>query len=188
ATERTLGTRSVMTRSPESSSDKTYFCTPPIVCDRCLRDELEAGAGPLRLIERFVGQPEQRLCVARVAGARGDAEAGSHAGHLVADAVDHVARGGLGRLGEDERELVAADAECVVSLAYRLLDRACEHLQGIVAARVTEPVVDALEAVEVAHDQRELAVVAARACDLGLETLDEGAAVQQPRERIVVGE
>src|SRR5581483_5614549 len=86
-----------------------------------------------------------------------------HAGHLVADAVDHVARGGLGRLGEDERELVAPDAECVVSLAYRLLDRACEHLQGIVAAGVTEPVVDALEAVEVAHDQRELAVVAARA-------------------------
>src|SRR4051812_15965073 len=27
ATERTLGTRSEMTRSPESSSDRTYFCT-----------------------------------------------------------------------------------------------------------------------------------------------------------------
>src|SRR5256885_4355708 len=29
ATERTLGTRSEMTRSPESSSDRTYFCTIP---------------------------------------------------------------------------------------------------------------------------------------------------------------
>ena len=27
ATERTLGTRSEMTRSPESSSERTYFCT-----------------------------------------------------------------------------------------------------------------------------------------------------------------
>src|SRR5919198_3757841 len=30
ATERTLGTRSEMTRSPESSSERTYFCTPAL--------------------------------------------------------------------------------------------------------------------------------------------------------------
>jgi hypothetical protein len=30
ATERTLGIRSEMTRSPESSSDRTYFCTPAL--------------------------------------------------------------------------------------------------------------------------------------------------------------
>src|SRR4029450_7176052 len=29
ATERTPGTRSEMTRSPESSSERTYFCTTP---------------------------------------------------------------------------------------------------------------------------------------------------------------
>jgi hypothetical protein len=30
ATERTLGIRSEMTRSPESSSERTYFCTPAL--------------------------------------------------------------------------------------------------------------------------------------------------------------
>src|SRR6266567_2312808 len=30
ATERTPGTRSEITRSPESSSERTYFCTPPL--------------------------------------------------------------------------------------------------------------------------------------------------------------
>src|ERR1700675_4894475 len=30
ATERTLGIRSEMTRSPESSSERTYFCTTPL--------------------------------------------------------------------------------------------------------------------------------------------------------------
>src|SRR5512133_1948084 len=34
ATERTLGIRSEMTRSPESSSDRTYFCTPRIILAR----------------------------------------------------------------------------------------------------------------------------------------------------------
>ena len=51
---------------------------------------------------------------------------------LTADAVDHSARGALRRLREDECELVAADAECVVSLAQGLLDRPREHLQGLV--------------------------------------------------------
>src|SRR5881275_2150565 len=117
ATERTLGTRSEMTRSPESSSDRTYFCTPRWYAT-ALRHELQPGAGPLGLVQRFVREPEQRLRVVGVAGARGDAEARPHAaGHLVADAVDHLARVVLGRLREEQRELVAADAEGVVSLA-----------------------------------------------------------------------
>ena len=69
-TERTLGTFSEITRSPESSSDMTYFCTQP-----SLGHELEAGTVSLGLVERVVRQAEQGLRVLCVSRARGDAEA-----------------------------------------------------------------------------------------------------------------
>jgi hypothetical protein len=37
ATERTLGTRSEMTRSPESSSERTYYCTTAFSLARQVR-------------------------------------------------------------------------------------------------------------------------------------------------------
>ena len=50
ATERTLGIRSEMTRSPESSSERTYFCTPALSLagpvDR--PDDRQAFAGATR--------------------------------------------------------------------------------------------------------------------------------------------
>ena len=48
----------------------------------------------------------------------------------------------LARLGEHERELVAADAERVVALAHGRLQDAREHLQRLVAGGVPELVVE----------------------------------------------
>src|SRR5436309_10388065 len=81
-TERTLGTFSEITRSPESSSERTYFCTgrdysvgdrPQSVRNSLLRDKLEAGAVPLRLVQRSVGEAEKGLRVPGMVGARRDA-------------------------------------------------------------------------------------------------------------------
>src|SRR5262249_38549751 len=51
ATERTPGTRSEMTRSPESSSDRTYFCTT----DPLLRVSLQEP------VDEVVDLPEREL-------------------------------------------------------------------------------------------------------------------------------
>src|SRR6266540_7518654 len=55
ATERIPGTRSEMTRSPESSSDRTYFCIPPLSWPGALAGgrlgRLGPGSGWLRLTE-----------------------------------------------------------------------------------------------------------------------------------------
>src|SRR4051794_27920887 len=110
-TERTLGTFSEITRSPESNSDSTYFCigrwysagtAPCALRERAersaelhaarLRHELEAGARALRLVERLVRQPEERLRVAGVLGARGDAEARTRSCDVVGDALHDLAR------------------------------------------------------------------------------------------------
>jgi hypothetical protein len=53
---------------------------------------------------------------------------------------------------------------------------------------VTDPVVDHLEVVEVEDDQRQLPLVAVRACALAGQGLVEVAAVVQPRQRVEVGE
>src|SRR5579864_3338512 len=101
-------------------------------------DELQPGAGALGLVERLVGQPEERCRVGSVGRARRDAEARVHPYELVADAPDDFARVVVRRLGEEDRELVAADAERAVALAERPLDRPREHLQRVVARGVAE--------------------------------------------------
>src|SRR5213082_837644 len=108
ATERTLATRSEMTRSPVSSSLRTTFCTVPLRrrLSRHLRSlpcsvepthgpmvgerrraaalracyEAENRAVPLRVVLRLVGEAEQRLRVGRVLRATGAAEARTEAG------------------------------------------------------------------------------------------------------------
>ena len=114
-----------------------------------------------------------------MSGARRDAEARASFEPLLAgrgsseqrlDARDHLARVVLGRLGEEERELVAADAERVVALAQR---RTCsvraKRLERLVAGGVAEAVVQLLEAVEVAEHEPERCAVAHRARDLAVE-------------------
>src|SRR5436309_10804487 len=108
-TERTLGTFSEITRSPESSSDRTYFCTR-----RMLRDESQPGARPLRHVQHLVGEAEQRLRVVRVRRTGRDAEARAHADdplvgarlERVPHAADDLARRFIGGLRQQKREFV----------------------------------------------------------------------------------
>ena len=58
----------------------------------------------------------------------------------------------------------------------------------LVARRVAEAVVDLLEAVEIEHEQRALGAVAAAARDVLGQRAVDAAAVEQARERVVVGE
>src|SRR5437763_14399246 len=90
ATERTLATRSEITRSPESSSESTYFCTGPNPSRGPLwlsGGEAEPLAGPLGLVERGVGSVEERLGLRRVRGERRRAEARPNARERVARRV-----------------------------------------------------------------------------------------------------
>src|SRR2546428_2514818 len=61
---------------------------------------------------------------------------------------------GVGR-GQDQGELFAAPARCDVHGAERFAQDTCELAQDVVAGEMTEAVVHALEAVEVAEHERE---------------------------------
>src|SRR6266536_915439 len=194
-TERTLATFSEITRSPESSSERTYFCTgrsyPGGSLSRApspLGDELQAAAAPLGFVERGVREPEERLRLAGVLRARGDTEARADADARLGHAAYDLACVVLGGLGEEQCELVAADPKCVVAPPQCGLQRASEALQRLIAREVSELVVQLLEAVEIAEHEPERAAVPRRARDLPVEAVDERAAIEQPRERIVVGE
>ena len=92
------------------------------------------------------------------------------------------------RLGQDDRELVAADAAGDVGRAHDVADALGRLGQHGVAGEVADAVVDRLEVVEVEDEQREPPVVALRAGDLARERLVEVAAVVQAGERVEVGE
>src|SRR6188508_498934 len=65
ATERTLGTRSEMTRSPESSSERTYFCTAALSlaghAPRLAENRDELAVGLQEAIDQLVDLPEREL-------------------------------------------------------------------------------------------------------------------------------
>jgi hypothetical protein len=87
-------------------------------------------------------------------------------------------------LGEDDRELLAADPRGEVRRPHLALDRPRERLEHAVAGLVAVGVVEPLEVVEVDHDERERAPVAARPRDLLRELAVEVAPVGEPRERV----
>ena len=90
--------------------------------------------------------------------------------------------------GEQDGELVAAQAPEDVGLAQAVAQRAGAGDDELVARGVAEAVVDRLEAVEVEHEQRALGAVAPAARDvLGQRAID-AAAVEQPGERVVIGQ
>ena len=91
-------------------------------------------------------------------------------------------------LGEDDRELVAADAAGDVGAADDRAHALGELREHGVAGQVADPLVDRLEVVDVEDDEREPAVVAVRAGDLARERVVEVAPVVEARERVEVGE
>ncbi len=82
--------------------------------------------------------------------------------------------------GQEQRELVATEPE-----GLAVLPQARGELrQNVVARRVAETVVDALEVVDVDEAERELAVLLAGAHELELEPVVEVPVIAKPGERI----
>ena len=135
--------------------------------------------------------PHQRVRVGSVFGADCDAEAGRVPGlpaHLLREPVDHAIGHLTVGLGQDQRELVAAGAEHRIGRPHRPGQDRRHVEQRAVAREVAGAVVDELEPVEVAHHQREGLPVALRARQLEPQPARERAPVEQPRERIVLGQ
>ena len=75
-------------------------------------------------------------------------------------------------VGQDERELLAADPGEVVDLALHGAGDGREALERLVADAVAEAVVDRLEVIEIHHQHRHRAASALRAFDLGLQPVE----------------
>ena len=74
ATERTLGIRSEMTRSPESSSERTYFCTQSLsLAGRISRTVVEAALDAGAIGARLTGGSSGGSVVALAERTRADA-------------------------------------------------------------------------------------------------------------------
>ena len=101
-----------------------------------------------------------------------------------AQALGDDERAALVGLGQQQRELLAADARRLVDAALPLQRVGGDGLEGGVAGLVAEALVHRAEAVDVPDDDRHRPAGAHGALDLQLEHLLEGAAVDQPGERI----
>ena len=103
-----------------------------------------------------------------------------------ADALEHRQHAvGLVEIGQQQAELVAAEAGERVRVADRAADALGDLDQQLVAGGVAERIVDLLEAVEVHQQDRQLGVVAPRVADRLADALAEQDPVGQPGERIV---
>ena len=149
----------------------------------------------LRPVHGDVGLPEHRLVVL----AEGDADAGGRVERsraalersrdLGEQALgdSHSVRGGHG-LGQDDGELVAAEAGGGVAGAHCMLDSLAKLVQHLVAEVVTPAVVDPFEVVEVdVEEPRRLAVSVPELNRMPQPFVEEGA-VREAGERVVEGE
>ena len=100
--------------------------------------------------------------------------------------VLHVAA--VAGIGEQHQEFVAAEARHQIGGAQAGGDAQRHRLQQPVAGQVAERIVDALEVVEVDEQQRQRRAVLAAGVRQLLEVLDEGGAVRQAGQRVVVRE
>ena len=151
-------------------------------------------AGALGEEQRRVGGRDEALAVAAASRVVGDADADGEARrvrHVEHDAA-HPLRDALGerrrllRAGprEDHDELLPAVPRREVARTRDVAHDLGDRPQDLVAARVTEAVVDVLEEVEVHHQQREDEAVALRALDLRDQRLLEVAVVEQTGEAV----
>ena len=152
-------------------------------------------AGVLRTVERLVGGVEEvgrRGVLLKLRDAARDAELLGLADRRLRDRIldPREQQMGVGEsgLGQDHRELVAADPAGDVRGAHRALDAFGRNREDLVPGQMADPVVDLLEVVQVDHDQGERPVVAARAGDLALERLVEEPPVVHAGERVEVGQ
>ena len=131
-----------------------------------LADQLVLGAQPERLGDAGRGGEG-------VGGLRG-----------LAQALSELERAPRARVGQDDRELVAAHAVGDVRPAPRRPDGAGQGLQALVAGLVAVRVVDRLEVVDVDDHERQRHAGAGHDLQLAGHVLLEGAVVAQARERV----
>ena len=108
-----------------------------------------------------------------------------NAREVLEEALRDAYRESFGRLVEQERELVAAEASQRVCGPDRLRETRRNHLQQLVAGAVTERVVDLLEAVEVDEENRETISGTRGARERLLEPVAEERTVGEPGEAVV---
>ncbi len=171
------------------------------ICGIGAVDGAAIAAVVLGLVHREVGVVEQLVASHRgVTRVDDDADAGRRAplcrsiaddgavvqrGH---DPLGRAAGGGRRRVADQQRELVAAEAGDRVLATAGLAQRCGHGEQQFVAGLVAERVVDLLESVEIDQDHRAALAVSAAGAKPPAKLGVEAAAVDQPGERIVVGE
>jgi len=153
--------------------------------------------GLLGLVHRRVGALQELLGVAAVVREAGDPDAGrdrllrgaldrqrlaQQAEHLLGDAQRVLV---VDQVGNEDRELVAAQTRAGVALAQAASDALRGEAQQRVARQVAERVVHALEAVEVEEQHGEALAVAPRGGDRLLEPVLEQRPVGEAGELVV---
>ena len=145
--------------------------------------------------ERDLAEREELVGAAHVVQV-GDAGGGGDG----ADALERRCRDGAARalgadpavqalgLGEDPAEVVGADAGDDLSLAHGSRDALGRLRECAIAGEAAVLLVEPAEAVEVDEHERQRALVALRAANLGAELLVEGAVVGQVRQRVARAE
>ena len=93
-------------------------------------------------------------------------------------------RPGQGRLGQQQRELLAAEPGDRVRRTHRIPEPLGQHHEHVVPHAVPVPVVDELEVVEVDDHERAGMPPPDRAFELDPERTLEAAPVRRPRERV----
>ena len=155
-------------------------------------DRHRAAAVALAAIERGIGLAEELAAVdgqewhGRDAAREGDgALARRWPQAEVAQPVGrHEGVRGL-RVGQDDGELVAADAEGAVAVAQGVADAVGHADEEAVAGGMAFAVVDDLEVVEVDEQQRDRHLVASVELQLAVQLLLEGAMVAEAGETVV---
>ena len=158
--------------------------------------EREAAAALLGRVHRDVGALDQHLDVVAVVGVAGDADRAAHLERQPVDherlaqrALEHLGDGqrvlGAHDLGQQDAELVAAEAGDGVGGAQRGLEPLGDLLEEHVAVVVAERVVDLLEVIEVHDHHGQAAVAALGGAQRLLDAVAEQHAVGQAGERVV---
>jgi len=147
------------------------------------------------LVHGDIGAAEQGPGVAGVLGAAGDANAGPDAQRLTVDheraldgahqALGHRHSHGGSSAGEEDGELVAAEARKGIPVAQLLTQVRTHFAQEQVPDVVPEGVVDLLEPVEVHEEQGDAGAVTAGEVERVLDAVVEQDAVRETRERVV---
>ena len=155
---------------------------------------------------QFLGAEQRGVCSAqqrrRIAPVLGEGRrAAAHADRELTaidddrplEEADQAARAPLdlvdrARVGEDQRELVAAQSRDEARFAAHLPQSFADAHQHTVAELVAEAVVDRLEVVEIEEQHRELSATAGGRHDHLVQPREELTAVRQVRQRIVLGE